>query len=153
MELARVGANPTVVYRGTPESQKIKPWVRPLFESAVAKGRIHILYRSRVVEIRHGGVVIEAEDGTRHTRNADFVLALTGFRPDRTLIDGTGAATRPDTGAPIYDPETMETTVEGLYVAGVVASGEDANEIFIESGRRHGEAIARSLLAKRRTGG
>lgn len=150
MELSRVGAFPTIVYRGDAERQKIKPWVRPLFEGAVAKERIRILYKSRVVEIRPGSVVIEAGDGTRTERNAEFVLALTGFRPDRTLIDGTGAETRPDTGAPVYDPETMETTVKGLYVAGVVASGEDANEIFIESGRHHGTLIARSLLAGRK---
>jgi len=149
MELARVGAEPFVVYRGDAEKQKIKPWVRPLFESAVTRGEIGMLYSSRVVDIRPGQVTIAREDGSSATREADFVLALTGFRPDRTLIGGTGAETRPDTGAPVYDPETMETTVKGLYVAGVVASGEDANEIFIESGRHHGTAIARHLSAGR----
>lgn len=149
MELSRIGARPSVVYRGDAERQKIKPWVRPLFEGAVAKGRIRMLYRSRVVAIRPGSVTIETEDGAAGTEPADFVLALTGFRPDRTLIGGAGAETRPDTGAPVYDPETMETTVSGLYVAGVVASGEDANEVFIETGRHHGTAIARHLLSAR----
>jgi len=149
MELVRVGAEPTVVYRGDAEKQRIKPWVRPLFESAVAKGAIRMLYQSRIVDIKPDVVTIEREDGTRETAEADFVLALTGFRPDRTLLAGSGAATKPDTGAPVFDPDTMETTVPGLYVAGVVASGEDANEIFIETGRHHGTKIARHLSAER----
>ncbi|HZG56972.1 YpdA family putative bacillithiol disulfide reductase [Paenibacillus sp.] len=153
MELARVGAAPTVVYRGDAGKQKIKPWVRPLFESAVAKGAIRMLYRSRVVGIRPGFVAIESEDGAATETEADFVLALTGFRPDRTLLGGAGAETKPDTGAPVYDPETMETTVKGLYVAGVVASGEDANEVFIETGRHHGTKIVRHMLAARRCDG
>ncbi|TLS50255.1 YpdA family putative bacillithiol disulfide reductase [Paenibacillus antri] len=149
MELSRVGAEPFVVYRGDAAKQKIKPWVRPLFEGAVAKGAIGMLYNAQVVEIQPGRVRIRHADGSAETRDADFVLALTGFRPDRTLLGGAGAETKPETGAPVYDPETMETTVKGLYVAGVVASGEDANEVFIETGRHHGTAIARHLCAGR----
>ena len=149
MELVRVGAEPFIVYRGDAAKQKIKPWVRPLFEAAVARGAIGMFYESRVVDIRPGEVTIQSGDGAQESKAADFVLALTGFRPDRTLIAGSGAETRPETGAPVYDPETMETTVKGLYVAGVVASGEDANEVFIESGRHHGTAIARHLSAGR----
>lgn len=149
MELVRVGAEPFIVYRGDAAKQKIKPWVRPLFEAAVARGAIGMLYESRVVDIKPGEVTIQGPDGQAATRAADFVLALTGFRPDRTLLDGSGAETKPDTGAPVYNPETMETTVKGLYVAGVVASGEDANEVFIETGRHHGTAIARHLSAGR----
>ncbi len=149
MELVRVGAEPFIVYRGDAAKQKIKPWVRPLFEAAVARDAIGMLYESRVIDIKPGEVAIQGPDGRTESRAADFVLALTGFRPDRTLLDGSGAETKPDTGAPVYDPETMETTVKGLYVAGVVASGEDANEVFIETGRHHGTAIARHLSAGR----
>lgn len=149
LELQRVGADVTIVYRGTAEKQKIKPWVRPTFESLVDKGNIAMMYRSRIIKIESDSVtIIHDEDGSTETIPADFVLALTGFRPDRRLLGGTGAELRPDTGAPIYNPETMETTVPGLYVAGVVASGEDANEIFIETGRHHGTAIARHMRAK-----
>jgi thioredoxin reductase (NADPH) len=147
MELVRVGAEVTIVYRGTPERQKVKPWVKPLFEGMVDKERIRMLYESRIVEITERAVVVEDKTGGRTERENDFVLALTGFRPDRELLGGTGAELREDTGAPIYDPETMETSVKGLYVAGVVASGEDANEIFIESGRHHGTNIARHIAA------
>lgn len=149
MELHRVGADVTIVYRGDPARQNIKPWVRPLFESLVAKGAIRMLYRSRIAEIRQETVAIEREDGSTEEADADFVLALTGFRPDRTLLGGVGCELKPDTGAPVFDPDTMMTTVPGLYVAGVVASGEDANEIFIETGRHHGTAIARHLSAGR----
>ncbi|MCI3922312.1 YpdA family putative bacillithiol disulfide reductase [Paenibacillus sp. TRM 82003] len=149
MELQRVGADVTIVYRGDAEKQNIKPWVRPLFESFVAKGAIRMLYRSRIVKISSDAVTIEREDGSAETTEADFVLALTGFRPDRSLLGGAGCKLKPDTGAPVYDSETMMTTVPGLYVAGVVASGEDANEVFIETGRHHGTAIARHLGAGR----
>ncbi|WP_274362372.1 YpdA family putative bacillithiol disulfide reductase [Paenibacillus thermotolerans] len=149
MELVRVGADVTIVYRGTKERQKIKPWVSPLFEGQIAKGKINMLYESRVIRIAEDTITVENPDGSTTVMDNDFVLALTGFRPDRVLLGGTGAELREDTGAPVYDPETMETSVKGLYVAGVVASGEDANEIFIESGRKHGTLIARHIAAGR----
>jgi len=150
LELQRVGAEVTIVYRGGAERQKIKPWVRPVFDGLVAKGKIRMLYRSRIINIETDQVTImHDEDGSLEIAQADFVLALTGFRPDRTLLGGVGCELQPDTGAPVYNPETMETSIPGLYVAGVVASGEDANEIFIETGRYHGTAIARHLRAGR----
>jgi thioredoxin reductase (NADPH) len=149
MELLRVGAEVTIVYRGSADRQNIKPWVRPIFESMMNKGAIRMLYHSQITEINRDRVTILREDGTTESSAVDFVLALTGFRPDRTLLSGAGAALKPDTGAPEYDPDTMESSIPGLYVAGVVASGEDANEVFIETGRHHGTAIARHLRAER----
>lgn len=80
---------------------------------------------------------------------SDCVLVLTGFRPDRTLFTSLGIQIDDETGAPAYDPVTMETNVEGVYVAGVVASSQyDANEIFIETGRQHGMLIAKHVASK-----
>lgn len=146
MELIRVGAEVTVVYRGDAMSASVKPWVRPLFETMVEKGRIRMLYRSRVVRIEPDEVFIEGESGSKAIPN-DFVLALTGFRPDREFLRSTGIRMEGAAEKPVFDPETMETNVRGLYLAGVIAAGAEANEIFIETGRNHGALIAQHIIA------
>jgi len=148
LDLLQVGARVTMIYRGTPETQNVKPWVRPLFESMVRKGKIEMMYRSRVTAIFPDRIDVVLEDGSTRTIEIDFVLALTGFRPDRTMMKEVGVMVDDETGIPAYDPETMETNVPGLYVAGVVAAGRNANEIFIENGRFHGVKIAAHLAAK-----
>ncbi|MDU4698389.1 MAG: YpdA family putative bacillithiol disulfide reductase [Paenibacillus sp.] len=149
LELVRVNAEVTVVYRGDDLSGNIKPWVRPLFESAVNKGKITLRLNSRVVEILPDRVVIEAAGGETSELANDFVLALTGFRPDRKLLFSAGVEMAGDMEKPVFDPETMETNVPGLYVAGVIASGRNANEVFIETGRGHGKLIADHILGSK----
>ncbi|WP_248925757.1 YpdA family putative bacillithiol disulfide reductase [Paenibacillus hamazuiensis] len=141
LELLRAGARVTMVYRGETYSPGIKPWVRPIFESMVNKGLIRLMFKSRVERIDERTIVVN-EDGELHTIANDFVLALTGFRPDRKLLAGAGVAFRGEHELPQFDPQTMETNVPGLYIAGVIATGKDANEVFIETGRLHGVAIA-----------
>ncbi|WP_308634278.1 YpdA family putative bacillithiol disulfide reductase [Paenibacillus silvisoli] len=143
LELERVGAKVTVVYRGAEYSKSIKPWVRPIFESLVQKGRIAMRLASRVVEIHPRAIVVENEAGLEELPN-DFVLALTGFHPDRAFLASFGV-TMEEEGYPTFNNETMESNVPGIYLAGVVASRHEANEIFIESGRFHGRKIAAHL--------
>ncbi|MFD0713474.1 YpdA family putative bacillithiol disulfide reductase [Paenibacillus sp. GCM10027626] len=145
LELVRVGAHVTVIYRGDSYSSSIKPWVRPTFESLVAKDKIAMRFSSRVVAIDSRSVTIESPDGTDRIDN-DFVLALTGFHPDRNFLTSMGVTIEPE-GYPTFNDETMETNVPGIYLAGVVASRREANEIFIESGRFHGRKIAAHLIA------
>ncbi|PYI55159.1 YpdA family putative bacillithiol disulfide reductase [Paenibacillus flagellatus] len=147
MELVRVGAEVTVVYRGDAISPSVKPWVRPLFESLVNKGRIRMLFGSRVVAIDETHITID-RGGTVETAENDFVLALTGFRPDREFLKSTGIRMEGEREKPYFDPETMETNVPGLYLAGVIAAGAEANEIFIETGRHHGAAIAKHIASR-----
>lgn len=148
LELVRVNAEVTVVYRGDDLSGNIKPWVRPLFESMVNKGKIALRLTSRVVEINPDHVVVESlAAGETSALPNDFVLALTGFRPDRKLLFSAGVDMAGDMEKPVFDPETMETNVPGLYVAGVIASGRNANEVFIETGRGHGRLIAEHITA------
>ncbi|MBM7563319.1 thioredoxin reductase (NADPH) [Paenibacillus sacheonensis] len=144
LELERVGASVTVVYRGETYSPSIKPWVRPIFEGLVGKGRIGIRFASRVVAIGPRTVTIE-HAGDREELANDFVLALTGFHPDRAFLNATGVSME-DEGYPTFNDETMESNVPGVYLAGVVASRHQANEIFIESGRFHGRKIAAHLI-------
>lgn len=148
MELVRVGAEVTVVYRGDTMSPSVKPWVRPLFESLVNKGRVRMLFRSRVVGIGEAHITIESDNGTETVDN-DFVLALTGFRPDREFLKSAGVRMEGEAEKPYFNPATMETDVKGLFLAGVIAAGAEANEIFIETGRHHGSLIAQRIAAGR----
>ncbi|MGF7050482.1 thioredoxin reductase (NADPH) [Paenibacillus sp. DS2015] len=145
MELIRVGAEVTMVYRGETISNNIKPWVRPIFEGLVKKGNILLHLNARVTEIRIDSVVVTTNDGQESIVDNDFVLALTGFHPDRQLLASSGVQLDGDMEKPVFNPDTMESTVPGLYVAGVIASGSNANEVFIESGRWHGRLIAEHI--------
>lgn len=149
LELIRVGATVDMVYRGASISDNIKPWVRPIFESMVAKEKITLHLESRVTEITPSSVIVTRHNGETAELDNDFVLALTGFRPSRTLLSSAGVSMDDDLDKPKFNPSTMESNVPGLYVAGVIASGRNANEVFIETGRGHGKLIADHITAQR----
>ncbi|REK56768.1 MAG: YpdA family putative bacillithiol disulfide reductase [Thermobacillus sp.] len=151
LELERVGARVTVVHRGETLARGVKPWVLPVFMAKVDKGAVKLMLRSKVAAIAEETIDIKTPDGIVTLPN-DFVLAMTGFHPDRRFLSEAGVVIEPE-GWPRYDDETMETNVPGLYLAGVVASRNEANEIFIESGRFHGRKIAAHLLATGRIAG
>lgn len=140
MDLHRCGARVTLVHRRPELGDKIKPWIRPLVDSHLRKGHIRALLNTRVEEIGPREVVVD-HDGVRERLPNDFVFALTGYRPDHSLLRRLGVTIDEETGVPRHDPETMETEVPGLFLAGVIAAGYDANKIFIENGRFHGERI------------
>ncbi|GAB6935321.1 MAG: YpdA family putative bacillithiol disulfide reductase [Bacillota bacterium] len=148
LDLFRCGAQVTLVHRGGDVHDKVKPWVLPFFRSRVKKGQIATRFGTRVVRIERDAVVVESA-GRQEVLEADAVYLLTGFRPDHALLTGLGVTVDGQTEAPVYDPETMETDVPGVYVAGVAAAGRDANRIFIENGRFHGLKIVRHRLALR----
>src|SRR6267142_1994609 len=111
--------------------------------------RVVVRWCSRVVEIRRSEVVLRRDpDGERETIPADFVLALTGYTADLSLLRSVGVAVDETCGVPRHAPETMETNVPGVYIAGVLASGFDANKIFIENGREHGGRICDHIKSK-----
>ena len=141
LELNKAKARVTVVYRGSEYSPSVKPWVLPEFDACVRNGEIAMEFESCVTEIREGEVVINARGEERVLKN-DFVFAMTGYHPDHDFISAMGVNIDDETGRPQFDPETMETNVENLFIAGVIAAGNNANEIFIENGRFHGKLIA-----------
>lgn len=147
LDLQRAGANVTVIYRRPELSSHVKAWTKPLFLSAVEKGRIKMMYDSRVKEIRKASVVVETAAGEVELEN-DFVFTLIGYHPDRTLLQKLGVTFVEETGSPYFHPETMETNVPNLYIAGVIAAGKRGNSIFIENGRHHGKLIAQHVLGR-----
>ncbi|MFC6650474.1 YpdA family putative bacillithiol disulfide reductase [Paenibacillus rhizoplanae] len=152
LELLRVGAKVDMVYRGSSISDNIKPWVRPIFESMVQKGSITLHLESRVTEITPASVrVTSSVNGESTELDNDFVLAMTGFRPSRALLTSAGVQMDDSMDKPAFNPATMESNIPGIYVAGVIASGRNANEVFIESGRGHGKLIADHIVSTRLT--
>jgi len=149
LELYRVGARVTLVHFLGEFDRGVKPWILPDITNRVKDGSIAVRWCSRVVEIRPAEVVIRSDaDARAATLPADFVLALTGYRADLSLLRGIGVDVDDATGVPRHDPVTMETNVPGVYIAGVLASGLDANKIFIENGREHGGRICDHIKSK-----
>ena len=142
----REGARVTVVHMFDELDKGVKPWVRPDIDNRIAEGSIPAFWRHVVREIRPGEVEIESmETGERRILKNDWVLAMIGYVPSPGLLTDLGVEIDPDTGIPTHDPSTMRTNAPGVYVAGVIAAGYDANKIFIENGKLHGDLIARAV--------
>lgn len=147
LALHKAGARVTVVYRGSEYSSSIKPWVLPDFAALARTGEIQMLFNTNVKKITEQSVTLSVE-GKEQTIQNDFVFAMVGYHPDHEFIREMGVTEDDETGRPTFDPETMETNVDGLFIAGVIAAGNNANEIFIENGRFHGEQIAKCIAQK-----
>lgn len=145
LELYKAGARVTVLYRGSEYSKSIKPWVLPEFDSLVKKDMVKMVYNSHVTEITDDHILYTV-NGEKGKLKNDFVFAMTGYKPDYSLLEMIGIKIEQENGKPYFNPETYETNVIGVYIAGVVAAGYNNNEIFIENGRFHGEAIAKSII-------
>ncbi|WP_078546030.1 YpdA family putative bacillithiol disulfide reductase [Litchfieldia alkalitelluris] len=141
LELNKAGARVTVLYRGHEYSSSIKPWILPEFESLVRAGFIKMEFDSHVREINDDSVIYE-KHGITHKIKNDFVFAMTGYHPDHNFLKRMNVMIDEETGRPFFNEDTMETNVKGLFIAGVIAAGNNANEIFIENGRFHGQLIA-----------
>ncbi|ANB58923.1 NAD(P)-binding family protein [Anoxybacillus sp. B7M1] len=147
LELVKAGARVTVLYRGSAYSSSIKPWILPEFDALVRHGTIKMEFNAHVKEITEDAVIYEVDGEWKKIKN-DFVFAMTGYRPDHEFLKSMGVVIDAETGRPLYDPDTMETNVAGIFIAGVIAAGNNANEIFIENGRFHGEQIAACIVAR-----
>jgi thioredoxin reductase (NADPH) len=146
LEHYRAGARVLLVHRGPALGESIKYWVRPDIENRIAEGAIHARFATRVLEITPEHVVLDGPDGGA-TEPADRVLLLTGYRSDPVLLRTVGAALDPDTGAPVHDESTFETTVPDLYVIGAYVAGKQSGRIFIENGRFHGQLVVDRIAA------
>ena len=144
LELQRAGANVTVLYRGAEYSSSIKPWILPGFDSLVQKQAIHLEFHASVTEITEKTVYYQVNGQKKQITN-DFVFAMTGYMPNIPLLEKIGIEVDHQTGRPTFDPHTFETNVKNVYVAGVVISGYNGNETFIENGRFHGKQISTAI--------
>lgn len=152
IELEKAGANVTVLYRGSEYSKSIKPWILPNFESLAKHEKITMHFNSEVERIDEDTLTFNKE-GKSYTIKNDFVFAMIGYHPDYKFLESCGVETITNEfgTAPSYNKDTMESNVENLYIAGVIAAGNDANTIFIENGKFHGGTIAQDIETKKQT--
>lgn len=141
LELHKAGARVTNLYRGNDYSVSVKPWILPEYQALVKNEEIKLEFNAHVLEITPHSVRYQVGDEVKEIDN-DFVFAMTGYHPDHPFIKKMGVAIDDITGRPQFNPETMETNIKNLFIAGVIAAGNEANEIFIENGRLHGGLIA-----------
>jgi thioredoxin reductase (NADPH) len=147
LDLWRSGARVTLVHFGPDFDKRIKPWILPDLQNRMKEGAIGARWSSRVTAIEPGQVTIETMDAEEQLK-ARFVYVMTGFAPNMDLLRAAGVPIDETTGIPEHHPDSLETIVEGLFIAGVVVAGYDANKVFIENGRFHGDKIVAHLLGK-----
>jgi thioredoxin reductase (NADPH) len=147
LELFWTGARVTLVHRGPSISSSVKYWIKPNIENRIKAGEVKAFFNSSVREIRVGEIVMATPDGDVTLPN-DFVLAMTGYRPDLGFLGSMGITIQPETLKPLTDPQTLESERRGIFLAGVIVAGMHTNEIFIENGRFHGRQIADAIAAE-----
>lgn len=153
LELYRSGAAVTLVHRHPQLKPSIKYWVRPDIENRIKEGSVRGLFNTTLVEIQPTQVIVE-HNGSREEIPADAVFLLTGYHPDCDLYRRAGIRLHRETLSPEFNPDTFETNVPGVFLAGGAICGRDTSNIFIENGRFHGETIIKVLaerLGKRAT--
>jgi bacillithiol disulfide reductase len=147
LDLWRNGARVTLVVRGKELGSSIKYWVRPDIENRIKAAQIAAVFGAKIKEIVRDGVMVENGGGARLVPGKQ-VFALTGYHPDYEFIEGLGVKLDPESRRPALDPNTLESNVPGIYLAGVVVAGKNTNEIFIENGRFHGKQIVEAIGRK-----
>jgi len=147
LETYRKGAKVTLVIRNSEIGSYVKYWVRPDIENRIKEGEIKAYFNAEVLAIAEDSVTIKTEDETFTLEN-DFVIAMTGYKPDFAMLKKLGIQLDGESSAPAYNPETMETNLPGLYLAGVVCGGMDTHKWFIENSRVHAEQIFKHIAVK-----
>jgi thioredoxin reductase (NADPH) len=144
LDLYRTGARVTLVHRRAELGPTIKYWVRPDIENRIKAGQVKALFNTHVVRIEPEFVLVKGPEGEKQVPAVE-VFALTGYHPDFEFLRQLGVKLDPETNKPALDPQTLESNVPGIYLAGVVIGGIHTSEIFIENGRFHGKQIIAAL--------
>jgi thioredoxin reductase (NADPH) len=144
LELHWTGARVTLIHRGEGLSDHVKYWIKPNLENRIRSEEIKAYFRSTVLEIQPGSVLVSTPEGEVRLKN-DFVFAMIGYHPDIEFLAAHGILFDPETQRPRVNPETLESERKGIYLAGVIVAGMHTNEIFIENGRLHGKQIAEAV--------
>jgi len=145
LDLWRNGAEVTLVHRGSQVRGSVKYWLKPDIENRIAEGSIAAWFDSRVVGFESGGLDLRGPQGSERLP-ADYVYVLIGYTPDVSLQERCGVEIDPETLVPSFDPDTCESNVAGLYVAGTLQAGARTDQIFIENSRAHGARIVHHLV-------
>ena len=149
LDCYRHGARVTLIVRSPALSDSVKYWIRPDLENRIKEGSIRAYFNTAVEEIRERALLVRTPDGSTEIPN-DWVLAMTGYRPDFAFLERLGITFADDRfRTPIFDESTFETERKGVYVAGTVCGGYQTNRWFIENGRFHARQIVAHLAGTR----
>ena len=147
LDLWRSGARVTLTHFGPTFDKKIKPWILPDLNNRIAEGSIAARWNARVTAITNDCVELrDTEDGSVVRLPARHVYLLTGYAPNVDLLRAIGVSIDETSGIPSHNRATLETDVPGVFIAGVVVAGYDANKVFIENGRFHGDKIVARII-------
>lgn len=144
LEIYRKGGDVTMVVRGPSIGDRVKYWVKPDIENRIKEGSIKALFNTSITEITEDTVTVETSEGTLVLEN-DFVLALTGYHPDFTFLKSMGVTLSEEKSIPTYNPDTMETNIPSLFLAGVICGGNETHKWFIENSRIHATMIVNEI--------
>jgi len=146
LESYRKGSEVSLIIRGSEVGQRVKYWVRPDIINRIEEGSIKAYYNSTVKEIKPDSIVIETPKGEISIAN-DFVLALTGYKPNFKFLESLGVTLSNDAKKhPYYNDESMQSNVAGLYLAGVICGGMETHKWFIENSRIHAKHIVAHIV-------
>jgi thioredoxin reductase (NADPH) len=152
LECYRKGADVTMIIKDEKISDRVKYWVKPDVENRIEEGTIRAYFHSQLIAIREKAVDVRTPEGIITLEN-DFVLAMTGYLPDFSLLEDLGINIGSDEmRTPSYDEQTMETNQQNIYLAGVICGGLKTNKWFIENSREHAPLIIQDILKKKRRG-
>lgn len=147
LECYHKGAEVTMIVREKELYPKVKYWILPNVKNRIAEGSIKAYFSSEITEIRQNEVDIITPDGPVTIEN-DYVLAMTGYHPDYNFFKSIGIQLGEDQ-APVFDSNTLETNISGLYVAGVIVGGDKTSSLFIENTRHHADVIIQDIISKK----
>ncbi|WP_417557212.1 YpdA family putative bacillithiol disulfide reductase [Mesoflavibacter zeaxanthinifaciens] len=148
LEIYRKGGNVTMIVRGESIGERVKYWVRPDILNRIEEGSIKAYFNSEITKIEEHQIIIKTPEGNKKLPN-DYVIALTGYQPNFKFLDQAGIKFSEDKKhIPNYNPDTMESNVEGLYLAGVICGGMETHKWFIENSRIHAKLIAEDIASK-----
>ncbi len=146
LEIYRKGGEVTMIVRAEDIGPRVKYWVRPDIVNRIEEGSIKAYFNSSIKEIKEKEVIVQTPDGETTLEN-DFVLLLTGYRPNFEFLDNIGISLKDeDKKIPMYDENTMETNIPGIYLAGVICGGMETHKWFIENSRIHAKLIVANII-------
>ncbi len=148
LEIYRKGGDVTMIVRGDDIGDRVKYWVKPDVENRIKEGSIKALFNAQITKIEQDIIKVD-QNGREITLENDFVLALTGYRPNFKMLISIGVELEGKMKKPVYDSQNMETNVPGIYLAGVVCGGLETHKWFIENSRVHAGQIANHIAGKR----
>ncbi len=141
------GAHVTMIIKDEGIYEKVKYWIKPNIENRIKEGSIKAYFSSQIKKILPTHLVVDTPEGEIKIEN-DYVLAMTGYRPDFPFLKKLGIAFSDNEHVPVFNINTFECNVPQMYLAGVILAGNNTSKLFIENTRHHGKVIIEDIQQK-----